>query len=147
MKEEMQLTNQLCFAIYNANRVFNRFYQQALAPFKLTYSQYLVLLSLWEKDGQTLHEMGDELKLNSNTLTPVLKRLENAGWLTRTRPQEDRRQLVIHLTEKGKESQALIYHELEQCIAKYHLSMDEYKAALALNKKLVADFDAEMGEA
>lgn len=101
MNDDIQLTNLLCFSVYNMNRLFNKFYQQALAPLGLTYAQYLVLMSLWEHDNQTLHELGDELKLSSNTLTPLLKRLEKNGWLTRVRPENDRRQLIVSLTDKA----------------------------------------------
>lgn len=81
------LTNQLCFAIYNANRVFNQFYKQKLAKFDLTYTQYIVLLALWETDNLALRELGKQLDLASNTLTPLLKRLEDKGYLTRIRPE------------------------------------------------------------
>ena len=68
MTPEIELANQLCFSIYNANRLFNKFYVEALAPFKLTYAQYLVLMALWEHDDQSLHELGTVLRLSSNTL-------------------------------------------------------------------------------
>lgn len=133
----MQLTNQLCFSIYNANRLFNKFYQQALEPFGLTYPQYLVLLSLWEQDEQTLHELGTELSLNSNTLTPLLKRLENAGWVTRFRPESDRRQLKIKLTSLAKEQQEPVYAAIDKCVSHQQMDINKYQAALAMNTELV----------
>lgn len=141
MNDDIQLTNLLCFSVYNMNRLFNRFYQQALAPFGLTYAQYLVLMSLWERDNQTLHELGDELKLNSNTLTPLLKRLENNGWLTRVHPENDRRQLIVSLSDKGRSEKDAIFQALADCIAKYKLSPEQYKQALTLNNDLIQAFE------
>lgn len=79
----MKLTNQLCFSVYNVSRLFTKFYEQVLSDYGLTYSQYLVLVSLWEQDNQTLYNIGQSLNLKSNTLTPLLKRLEIAGWIER----------------------------------------------------------------
>ena len=100
-KEDMKLANQLCFSAYNVSRLFAKFYEQQLKPFGLTYSQYLVLLALWEHDNQPLHEVGKQLDLSSNTLTPLLKRLEQSGWVKRQRSEVDKRQLVVSLTQKG----------------------------------------------
>lgn len=139
MDENIKLTNMLCFSVYNMNRLFNKFYQQALAPFGLTYAQYLVLVSLWERDHRTLHDLGTELKLSSNTLTPLLKRLEKNGWLTRVHPEDDRRQLVISLSKKGRQEKAEIYQALANCIAKTHLSSEQYRQALELNDNLIQE--------
>ncbi|MDN6575011.1 MAG: MarR family transcriptional regulator, partial [Lactiplantibacillus plantarum] len=119
MTPEIDLANQLCFSIYNANRLFNKFYVEALTPFKLTYAQYLVLMALWEHDDQSLHELGQVLRLSSNTLTPLLRRMEDAGWLQRERPATDRRQLLIHLTTQGKQQQAPIEAAIATCISRY----------------------------
>lgn len=100
-KEDMKLANRLCFSAYNVSRLFAKFYEQQLKPFGLTYSQYLVLLALWEHDNQPLHEVGKQLDLSSNTLTPLLKRLEQSGWVKRQRSEVDKRQLVVSLTQKG----------------------------------------------
>lgn len=97
----MKLANRLCFSAYNVSRLFAKFYEQQLKPFGLTYSQYLVLLALWEHDNQPLHEVGKQLDLSSNTLTPLLKRLEQSGWVKRQRSEVDKRQLVVSLTQKG----------------------------------------------
>lgn len=96
------LDNQLCFAIYSAGLAFNRLYKPLLDAMGLTYPQYLVMLALWEKDGQTVGALGDRLFLESSTLTPLLKRLETAGYVTRRRNPEDERQVRIHLTEAGR---------------------------------------------
>lgn len=113
------LTSQLCFAIYNANRVFNQFYKQKLAKFDLTYTQYIVLLALWETDNLALRELGKQLDLASNTLTPLLKRLEEKGYLTRICPEEDQRQLIVSLTQTGKALQADVEQELHACVGEF----------------------------
>ncbi|MGT2757551.1 MarR family winged helix-turn-helix transcriptional regulator [Streptococcus ovuberis] len=106
--EKFNLSNQLCYSFYHVNRLFNQFYKEALAPFELTYTQYLVLLILWQEDTQSLQELGEQLDLASNTLTPLLRRLEDGGWLSRLRPEKDRRQLIVRLTDKGKFQQPFI---------------------------------------
>ncbi|AUS71128.1 HTH-type transcriptional regulator MgrA [Lactiplantibacillus plantarum] len=144
MTLEIDLANQLCFSIYNANRLFNKFYVETLTPFKLTYAQYLVLMALWERDDQSLHELGQVLRLSSNTLTPLLRRMEDAGWLQRERPATDRRQLVIHLTTQGKQQQAPIEAAIATCISRYHLTIDEYQQALALNQKIITALSQDL---
>ncbi|MCG1010787.1 MarR family transcriptional regulator [Salinicoccus sp. ID82-1] len=124
--DHIRLANQLCFSVYNTSRLFTKFYQRALSDFGLTYSQYLVLMALWEEDGQTLHQIGDALYLESNTLTPLLRRMEDAGWLTREKSAHDRRQLTVHLTAEGQESQGPIQQAIAECIGKEHLDIDQY---------------------
>lgn len=100
--DNLLLNKQLCFAIYSANLALNNVYRKALAKLDITYSQYLVMLVLWEKNDQTVSEIGSKLFLDSATLTPLLKRLETAGLLSRHRSQKDERQVIISLTEQGK---------------------------------------------
>jgi len=92
----------LCFAIYSAGHSLNRAYKPLLAPLGLTYPQYLVMVALWEEDGVTVNALGGRLCLESSTLTPLLKRLESAGHLTRQRDHEDERQVRIYLTDAGR---------------------------------------------
>ncbi|MFT8872198.1 MAG: MarR family transcriptional regulator [Sporolactobacillus sp.] len=125
-QEDIRLSNQLCFAVYNANRLFARFYQLALAPYKLTYSQYAVLLALWEQDGVTLKQLGRQLDLASNTLTPLLRRLESAGWIVRMTPATDKRQLIIRLTEAGRLRRDDVFQSVKACAATQQLSSDAY---------------------
>ncbi len=99
----LQLNNQLCFAVYSTAHAFNRIYKPLLEPLGLTYPQYLVMLVLWEKDGATVKELGERLHLDSGTLTPLLKRLEAAGNLTRTRDAADERLVRIALTPAGRQ--------------------------------------------
>ena len=96
------LGNQLCFAVYSTAHAFNRFYKPLLDRLGLTYPQYLALLVLWEQDGVAVKEIGERLYLDSGTLTPLLKRMEAAGLVKRTRSTEDERQVLIALTPQGQ---------------------------------------------
>jgi DNA-binding MarR family transcriptional regulator len=96
------LEDQLSFAVYTTGLAFTRRYKPHLEPLELTYSQYLVMLVLWESDGLTVSAIGDRLFLNSATLTPLLKRLEVAGRIKRRRAAIDERQVIITLTDEGK---------------------------------------------
>ncbi|GGB06836.1 MarR family transcriptional regulator [Macrococcus hajekii] len=118
-----QLTNQLCFSVYNASRLFIKFYHQALAEFELTYPQYLVLLILWQKDEQPLHEIGRQLNLASNTLTPLLKRMEHAGWIERRAAESDKRQLLVFLTEKGRQHESSILSKIQHCLSDQNIDL------------------------
>ena len=95
------VADHLCFAIYSAGHAFNRVYKPLLDELKLTYPQYLVMIALWAQDDQTVGDIGGKLFLESSTLTPLLKRLEALGYLTRKRDPEDERQVRLRLTDKG----------------------------------------------
>jgi DNA-binding MarR family transcriptional regulator len=99
--EFLRLENQLCFGLYAAAHAMNRAYRLKLGPLGLTYPQYLTLLALWEADRQSVSELGERLRLDSGTLTPVLKRLEAAGLVSRSRNRADEREVEIALTERG----------------------------------------------
>lgn len=94
--------NLLCFALYSANHAMHRLYRPLLAPLGLTYPQYLVLVSLWARDGQRVGDLGQELGLETNTLTPLLKRMAESGLVARTRSTEDERVVTVSLTDKGR---------------------------------------------
>ncbi len=98
-----KLDESLCFAVYSAGLAFNRVYKPILDAMGITYPQYLVMMALWERDGQGVGEVGDQLFLESNTLTPLIKRLEAAGFVTRVRGEEDERQVHVFLTAQGRE--------------------------------------------
>lgn len=100
---EIELDAQLCFAIYGAAHAFTRTYKPLLEPLGLTYPQYLVMIALWEEDDQPVKAIGDRLGLDSGTLSPLLKRLEQSGLVTRKRDRDDERQVRISLTKKGTE--------------------------------------------
>ncbi|MBR0827896.1 MarR family transcriptional regulator [Bradyrhizobium manausense] len=97
-----KLSNYLCFAIYSANLAFGRAYKPILDAVGLTYTQYIALVALAEADEQTVSELGDKLFLESNTLTPILKKLEQMGYLRRQRDPEDERQVRVSLTPAGR---------------------------------------------
>lgn len=126
MDYNMKLANQVCFSAYNVSRLFAQFYEKELKSFGLTYSQYLVLLSLWEENPQTLHSIGHKLDLSSNTLTPLLKRLEQSGWVTRQKSDQDKRQLIVSLTQKGKDQNQPIYDAISKCVSE-DMNLELYK--------------------
>jgi DNA-binding MarR family transcriptional regulator len=97
----LKLANQLCFAVYSAAHAFNRVYKPLLDRLGLTYPQYLVMLVLWEEDDQTVKAIGAQLFLDSGTLTPLLKRLETAGLVRRSRDRTDERLVRVALTPAG----------------------------------------------
>ena len=97
----LKIDNFVCFALYSAGHAFTRLYKPLLEPLGLTYPQYLVMAVLWENDGRTVGEIGEKLLLESSTLTPLLKRLETAGLVRRTRDRDDERVVRIQLTPEG----------------------------------------------
>ena len=97
-----RLADYLCFAIYSANLAYGRAYKEGLEELGLTYPQWLAIVSLWEQDDQTVSELGDRMFLESNTLTPVLKKLEAMGYLRRRRDPADERQVRVNLTDAGR---------------------------------------------
>ena len=99
---ELRLENQICFAVYSAAHAFAQAYKPHLDPMGLTYPQYLVMLLLWERDGRSVNEIARPLHLDSGTLTPLLKRMEKAGLVTRQRDTKDERIMRIHLTDHGR---------------------------------------------
>jgi DNA-binding MarR family transcriptional regulator len=103
MNEEiLKLENQICFPLYAASRLVTKLYQPVLSQWDITYPQYLVFLLLWERDKRTVTDIGECLVLESSTLTPLLKRLETKGYISRIRSAADERNVLIELTEKGK---------------------------------------------
>lgn len=97
----LKLDNQLCFALYACSREVTKHYKPELDKLGITYTQYVTLMVLWEKDDITIKELGNRLHLDSGTLTPLLKKLESKGIVQRTRDTEDERNVYVKLTEKG----------------------------------------------
>lgn len=112
----LDIDGQLCFAVYSTMLGLNKVYRDLLKDLGITYPQYLVLLVLWERDGLTVGEISERVFLDSPTLTPLLKRLESAGLLVRTRSAQDERQVLITLTEEGRAMQQRAAH-VPQCVA------------------------------
>lgn len=100
--EILKLDNQICFAFYACSREITKLYRPMLEKIDLTYTQYVTMLALWEQDRVTVTALGNKLYLDSGTLTPLLKKLEAAGHLTRTRDRNDERSVLVELTEQGR---------------------------------------------
>ncbi len=113
----LHLDNQICFALYSASLTMTKVYQPLLRKLKVTYPQYLVLLVLWERDGQIVSELGEKLFLDSGTLTPLLKRLESVDYLRRARDASDERRVIVSLTPAGRalKQRALALHDQVAC--------------------------------
>ncbi|MBE7197755.1 MAG: MarR family transcriptional regulator [Parafilimonas terrae] len=126
--DPLLLDNQLCYALYAAAHRMTKSYRPLLERLGLTYPQYLVLLVLWEQDGVTVSEIGRRLRLDSGTLTPVLKRLESAGFLRRTRRQSDEREVEIALTQEGAALRADAVAVRETVMCQLELSEPEIRA-------------------
>ena len=122
---ELHLDNQLCFSVYAAAHAFAQAYKPHLAPLGLTYPQYLVMLLLWERDGRAVNELGQPLHLDSGTLTPLLKRMEKAGLVTRRRSEKDERVMQIHLTETGRALRAKAAHIPRDMLCKVEMTLPE----------------------
>ncbi|MBW8848462.1 MAG: MarR family transcriptional regulator [Burkholderiales bacterium] len=102
----LQLDRQLCFALYSSSLAMTKIYKPLLAPLGLTYPQYLVMLVLWETEGLSVSQLGQRLSLDSGTLTPLLKRLEQLGHIERRRARDDERRVDIFLTQAGRKLRA-----------------------------------------
>jgi len=103
--EQLKLQNQLCFRLYTASRLITQAYEPFFKPLGITYTQYLVLMVLWEKDDQPVNDIAKKLKLGLNTVSPLIRRMEKLGILSRHGSDSDKRQQLVFLTEKGKDLQ------------------------------------------
>lgn len=133
--EQLKLENQLCFPFYAVSRLIIRAYQEDLDRLGITYPQYLVLMVLWEKDGISVNEITEKLILNTNTVTPLLKRMEAMQLITRTPSKVDQRKIIIQLTSQGwamRESAAEIPLKL---MNKLNLEVSDVQIAEALHLK------------
>lgn len=131
----LKLGNQLCFPLYACAKEIIRIYRKPLEKIGLTYTQYIVMMVLWEFSDMSEKELGQKIYLDSGTLTPVLKKLEKAGFVSRRRAKEDERFIKITLTDNGiklKEKALQVPQALDGCI---HLSYDEMVTLRALLKK------------
>ena len=143
--EQLKLENQLCFPLYACAKEIVRRYQPSLEPLDLTYTQYLVMMALWEYEQQTVKELGQRLWLDSGTLTPVLKKLEAKGYVTRRRSESDERSVVIGVTEEGRalcDRAAQVPFEVGSCVK---LSAKEAVELHTLLYRLLAGMEEEHG--
>ncbi len=125
---QLKLSNQICFPIYSVSRLITKAYKPFLDKMEITYPQYLVLMVLWEKDEITVNQITEKLLLNTNTLSPMLKRMEKMEIIERNRCQEDERSVIIKLTQKGKElkNQAiLIPDQLVKLLVTENIKLDD----------------------
>ena len=107
---ELQLDSQICFRLYTAARLITQAYTPMLTELGVTYPQYLVLMVLWEKDNQPVNDIAHRLLLETNTVTPLLQRMEKQGIVTRKKGEQDKRQQIVSLTDKGKSLEEQAYH-------------------------------------
>ena len=135
--ENLKLDNQLCFPLYTASRLVIQRYQPMLKDLDLTYPQYLVLMVLWEKDEVNLSAIAEKLRLQSNTLTPLLKRLQQRGFLDRKRSESDERNIVITLTDKGKKLKDQACNVPELLSEQLPLSAEEAKELYRILYKMI----------
>jgi len=126
MTKPIRLEEQLCFSLYTAQKQYNKYYATALAPFHLTYPQFIVLLTLWEHDTLTVNDLGHYLNLDSGTLTPLLKRLEKDDWVERRRDTVDERRVLIHLTQKALSQRDTIYDRVNNCLTHLNFTLEQY---------------------
>lgn len=124
----LKLENQLCFPFYAVSRQLTKAYQPYLQALGLTYPQYLVFLLLWEHEQLTVKDLGEKLLLDSGTLTPLLKRMEQKQWLSRRRDPRDERSVLIALLPAGRALEAQASHIPAAMLAKVHLSLPELAA-------------------
>lgn len=146
-EELLKLDNQLCFALYSSSRGITRLYRPVLSEFGITYPQYLVMLVLWEKEPLTVKELGERLFLDSGTLTPLLKRMEKLGLLTRERSQGDERHVNIGLTNKGKEMREKALSIPLRIANQVNISEAEFASLMASLRKLMKKIDMDDSKA
>lgn len=103
MNEKLKLENQLCFPLYACSKEIVRRYTPLLEPLGLTYTQYIAMMAMWEHKSLSVKDLGNLLFLDSGTLTPMLKKMEKAGWIQRKRSEDDERMVIITITAKGEE--------------------------------------------
>ena len=109
MHDELKLDNQICFRLYSASRLITQAYTPMLTALGITYPQYLVLMVLWEKDNQPVNDIAHRLILETNTVTPLIQRMEKQGLITRKQGDKDKRQQIVSLTLSGKEMEERAY--------------------------------------
>ena len=137
MKTDYPLSKRLCYSIYSTQKLVNKYYQHALAPYHITYTQFIVLETLWEEEKLSLNEIGQRVGLESNTLTPLLKRLEDKKLIIRKRPAANKRQLTIRLSANGKRLHDELEQHLKSCFANVEgFNFEKAKELVALNNQL-----------
>ena len=134
---ELQLDNQICFRLYTAARLVTQAYTPMLTELGITYPQYLVLMVLWEKDNQPVNDIAHRLLLETNTVTPLLQRMEKLGLVSRKKGEQDKRQQIVSLTQKGRELE-------EEAFATIPSGWDEQLSACPLKKEDYPHLEQEL---
>ena len=116
MHAELQLDNQICFRLYTAARLITQAYTPILTALGITYPQYLVLMVLWENDNQPVNDIARRLLLETNTVTPLLQRMEKLGIISRKKGEQDKRQQIVSLTKKGKALEKEAFAQVPSCM-------------------------------
>ncbi|MHA7965209.1 MarR family winged helix-turn-helix transcriptional regulator [Paenibacillus sp. CAU 1782] len=142
----LKLNNQICFSLYSISREITKLYRPLLQNLGLTYTQYIAMLALWEQDKITVSELGSRLYLDSGTLTPLLKKLEAAGLVTRTRDKKDERSVLIELTEQGAALREQALHIPEQLACQLGATPQEGIELLKLMHTLMDRIQAGQNE-
>lgn len=145
-ENQLLLENQLCFSIYACSREITKLYRPMLDEIGITYPQYLTLLVLWEKDQQTVKELGETLFLDSGTLTPMLKRMESFGLIIRKRDVNDERKVFIQLTDEGKDLKEKAYCIPEKFFKESNTSQEEFLTLLNQTKTLLNKIQSANGQ-
>ena len=141
LDELLKLDNQICFPLYAASKEIIRRYKPILDELDITYTQYLVLLVLWEQDGILVKDLGARLYLDSGTLTPLLKKLESKGYISRNKGEKDEREVYISLTSLGKEIKTKAYNVPLSIGACVKLNEEEAKTLYTLLYKILRGFN------
>ncbi|RRQ45455.1 MarR family winged helix-turn-helix transcriptional regulator [Chryseobacterium sp. SC28] len=137
MEDLLKLDKQLCFSVYVLHREIMQCYRPILKDIELTYPQYITMMALWEKDEQTVSQVGEILQLDNGTLTPLLKRLEAKEFLVRKRGHDDERIVKIYLTEKGKKLKSKAANIPSDLAKAMHINLDEMQQLKTLSEKVV----------
>ena len=131
MHDELKLDNQICFRLYSASRLITQAYTPMLTELGITYPQYLVLMVLWEKDNQPVNDIAHRLILETNTVTPLIQRMEKQGLITRKQGDKDKRQQIVSLTLSGKEMEERAYQLIPPAmlgkLSACPLQLDDYQ--------------------
>ena len=140
MYEQLKLENQLCFPLYACAKEIIRSYKPFLDPLDLTYTQYIAMMVLWEREQISVKELGECLWLDSGTLTPVLKKLEAKGYITRSRSDADERTVLLQVTQTGRDLRELAAGIPAQVGAGVSLTAEEAKTLYTLLNKMLSGF-------
>jgi len=141
MESKLALSNQVCFPVYTLAKEIVNQYRPLLNELDLTYPQYLVMLVLWEEEAQTVNQLGEKLKLDSGTLTPLLKRLAQKGLVARNRDADDERVVNISLTKEGKKLKAKALCIPEQLVAAMNVSVKDLLVLKNIIEKILRNYN------